>query len=322
LQQIIGKLANWQIGKLAHCHIILLAYYYHMKQALTYMEKELKALYPQTEIKSFYYLIVEKLTSLSRTEIIANKNTVFSEQQQQLLLAFITRLKNFEPIQYILGETEFYGLPFLVNEAVLIPRPETEELVEWIQKENDKNATADMLDIGTGSGCIAIALKSEFPNARVTAFDISERALQIAQANALKNRQSVTFSKVDILREHSFTANWDLIVSNPPYIPEQEKVEISPNVLNHEPHLALFVPNEDPLLFYRTIALFAKARLRPKGKLYFEIHRDAGQSCMDMLALLGFEKLELRTDIAGNDRMIRAEFVSPQKYVESKQVDK
>ena len=279
------------------------------------MENELKEFYPQYEIKSFYYLIVEKLTSLSRTEIIANKNTAFSEHQHQLLLAFIARLKNFEPIQYILGETEFYGLPFLVNEAVLIPRPETEELVDWIQKENDTNATIDILDIGTGSGCIAIALKHEFCNATMTAFDISESALQIAQSNALRNGQTVQFRQVDILNSSNKLSTWDVIVSNPPYIPEQEKEQIASNVLNHEPHLALFVPNQDPLLFYRTIALFAKKNLRPKGKIYFEIHRDAGRSCMELLSLLGFENIELRKDISGNDRMIRATFPGSQNEI-------
>lgn len=275
------------------------------------MEKELENLYPATEIKSFYYLIVEKLSSWSRTEIIANKNTVFSEQQHQTMLAFIKRLKNFEPIQYILGETEFYGLAFDVNASVLIPRPETEELVEWIQKENDSNTVLDILDIGTGSGCIAISLKNLFPNAKVEAYDVSENALEVAIANAKKNSLLVNFRLVDILNQaQQANEKWDIIVSNPPYIPEQEKVEILPNVLNYEPHLALFVPNDSPLLFYSAIALFAIKNLKPKGKLYFEIHKDAGERCMELLSILGFENIELRKDISGNDRMIKAQFIS------------
>ncbi len=274
------------------------------------MEKELENLYPATEIKSFYYLIVEKLNSWSRTEIIANKNTVFSEQQHQTMLAFIKRLKNFEPIQYILGETEFYGLDFQVNASVLIPRPETEELVEWIQKENESKTVLDMLDVGTGSGCIAISLKNIFPNAKVDAYDVSEKALEVAIANAKKNSLLVNFSKVDILNQAlQPSEKWDVIVSNPPYIPEQEKIEILPNVLNHEPHLALFVPNDSPLHFYSAIALFAIKNLKPKGKLYFEIHKDAGESCMELLSMLGFANIELRRDISGNDRMIRAQFL-------------
>lgn len=281
-----------------------------MKYTLIYMEKELENFYPATEIRSFYYLIVEKLSTLSRTEIIANKNTVFSEEQHQTVHAIIKQLKNFVPIQYILGETEFYGLTFHVNTSVLIPRPETEELVEWIQKENDRNKDLDILDIGTGSGCIATSLKGIFPNAKVDAYDVSVSALEVAKTNAQKNKLTVNFSQVDILNQTSWPQNkWDIIVSNPPYIPEQEKLEILPNVLNHEPHLALFVPNETPLLFYDVIALFAKLNLKPKGMLYFEIHKDAGESCMELLSNLGFTNIELRKDISGNDRMIRAQFL-------------
>ncbi len=275
------------------------------------MEKELENLYPATEIRSFYYLIVEQLSALNRTEIIANKNTVFSEEQHQTVHAIIMRLKNFEPIQYILGETEFYGLDFQVNASVLIPRPETEELVEWIQKENDVKKNLDILDVGTGSGCIAISLKSLFPNAKVEAYDISETALEVAKANAKKNGLLVNFNQVDILNQAIWPQNkWDIIVSNPPYIPEKEKLQILPNVLDHEPHLALFVPNESPLLFYQAIALFAKKNLKSNGKLYFEIHKDAGESGMELLSNLGFTNIELRKDISGNDRMIRAQFLS------------
>lgn len=279
-----------------------------MKNLLLYMEKELDQLYPKTEIKSFYHLIVENLTGFSRSEIILNKNTVFSDQQQHLLHAIIVRLQKFEPIQYILGETEFYGLNLLVNSSVLIPRPETEELVDWIKMDNPKYEPLSILDIGTGSGCIAITLKSLFPNAQLSAFDISDRALITATENAKRNNQNVNFQMLDILTIDTSTTQWDIIVSNPPYIPKQEMIQISPNVLQHEPHLALFVPDQDPLIFYRAIARYAQNCLRPNGKLYFEIHRDAGASCVELFVQMGFKNIELRKDISRNDRMIKAEF--------------
>jgi len=249
---------------------------------------------------------VEKLTGFSRTEIIVNKNTLFSKEQHHTIDSFILKLRNFVPIQYILGETEFYGLPFNVNESVLIPRPETEELVDWIQSENDRNANLEMLDIGTGSGCIAISLKHEFKHATVEAFDISEKALETAKTNAELNKLEVTFSKVDILSHPEFETKWDVIVSNPPYVTELEKADMQPNVLNNEPHLALFVPDNDPLLFYRHIALFARKHLKPQGKLYFEINREFGQATMNLLTELGYTEVKLRKDISVNDRMVRA----------------
>lgn len=279
-----------------------------MQSTFEHIQTELKGLYPESEIKSFSYLIIEKLTGFSRTQIIVNKNTLFSIEQYSLVNSFIEKLKRFVPIQYVLGETEFYGLSFFVNRAVLIPRPETEELVDWIQNENDRGATFHILDIGTGSGSIAIALKHVFPNAKVDAFDVSEEALKTARMNALHNNLEVHFSEVDILKPVDLEQKWNIIVSNPPYIPEQEKSEIMPNVLDYEPHLALFVPNEEPLLFYQRIALFAQKHLSVNGKLYFEIHRDAGQACVKLLTDMGFANVELRRDISGNDRMVRAVF--------------
>jgi release factor glutamine methyltransferase len=277
-----------------------------MQTALLHIQSELQGLYPETEIRSLSYLIIEKVTGFSRTEVFVNKYTLFSKEQQHVIESFIEKLKKYIPIQYILGETEFYGLPFYVNESVLIPRPETEELVDWIQKENNKNASLNILDIGTGSGCIAIALKLGFRNSSVHAFDISEQALKTAQSNAERNKLEVTFAQVDILNAPDFKTKWDIIVSNPPYITEKEKDGMLPNVLDHEPHLALFVPDNDPLLFYRNIALFAQHQLQPNGKLYFEINREAGKTCMDLLTGMGFHDVELKKDISGNDRMIRA----------------
>ena len=277
-----------------------------MQKALLHIQSELTGLYPETEIRNFSFLIIEKLTGFSRTEVYVNKNTLFSDEQQHEIESFIEKLKKYVPIQYILGETEFYGLPFYVNESVLIPRPETEELVDWISKENDRSAELHLLDIGTGSGCIAIAIKHEFTNSTVDAFDISVDALETAQRNATLNNLNINFSKVDILNAPEFPTKWDIIVSNPPYITELEKDGMLPNVLDHEPHLALFVPDNDPLLFYRNIALFAQKHLKAGGKLYFEINREAGQPCIELLTQMGYREVEVRKDISGNDRMVRA----------------
>ena len=277
-----------------------------MQKALLHIQSELTGLYPEPEIRNFSYLIIEKLTGFSRTEVYVNKNTLFSDEQQHEIESFIEKLKKYVPIQYILGETEFFGLPFYVNESVLIPRPETEELVDWIRKENDKSAEFRLLDIGTGSGCIAIALKHEFTNSEVDAFDISVDALETARRNASLNNLTINLSTVDILNAPDFPTKWDIIVSNPPYITEQEKDGMLPNVLDHEPHLALFVPDNDPLLFYRNIAEFAQKHLTDNGKLYFEINREAGQSCIDLLTKMGYRDVELRKDISGNDRMVKA----------------
>ncbi len=277
-----------------------------MKNAIQYIQSELLGLYPETEIRSFWLLIVEKLTSFSRTEIIVNKNTVFSEIQRHDVESFVAKLKKNVPIQYILGETEFYGLTFNVNDSVLIPRPETEELVDWIKTENDRNANLQILDIGTGSGCIAISLKHEFIHATVDGFDISKTALETAAGNAKRNKLKVTFRQVDILNAPDFETKWDIIVSNPPYVLENEKAEIQPNVLDNEPHIALFVPDNDPLLFYRKIAEFAQKHLQPGGKLYFEINREARKATVDLVSGMGFRNVELRKDISGNDRMVAA----------------
>jgi len=285
-----------------------------MQNAIKHIHSELQGLYPETEIRSFCNLIVEKLTGFSRTEITLNKNTVFSEKQHHRIESFIEKLKNFVPIQYILGETEFYGLPFTVNDSVLIPRPETEELVAWIENENKKSTGLKILDIGTGSGCIAISLKSIFPNATIDAFDVSDNALKTARLNALLNKLNVSFAEVDILKDEELFDRWNIIVSNPPYITEHEKRDISPNVLNFEPHLALFVPDEDPLLFYRHIALFAYKHLFPGGKLYFEINREYGKEVIDLLIETGFHNVELRKDISGNDRMAKGELTQSSVY--------
>lgn len=277
-----------------------------MQKALSYINQALSELYSESEIKSIGYLIIEKITGFSRTQLIVNKNTIFSDEQHHLVESFVQKLKKNIPIQYILGEEYFMGMKFRVNNSVLIPRPETEELIEWIAAENEKKSGGRILDIGTGSGCIALSLKSVFPNSEVTAFDVSVSALELARANANLNHLSVEFQCVDILNPPLFQEKWDIIVSNPPYITHSEKTFMESNVLNHEPHLALFVPDNDPLLFYREIAMFGLKYMVDGGKLYFEINRAYGAQTQTMLESFGYRQVELRKDISGNDRMIRA----------------
>ena len=231
-------------------------------------------------------------------------DVTLTAEQEALLDNAIERLKKQEPIQYILGYSDFCGLRFKVTQATLIPRPETSELVEWIASEATCNGS--ILDIGTGSGCIAISLAHRLPQSKVTAWDISPDALAVAAENSKANSCAVAFEEVDILAYEPTGEQFDIIVSNPPYIKENEKAEMHSNVLDWEPHTALFVPDSDPLLFYRTIAKKGLMLLKPGGKLYFEINRAHGKETMDMLAAFGYTSIELRKDFAENDRMIRA----------------
>jgi release factor glutamine methyltransferase len=220
----------------------------------------------------------------------------------------LEQLKKEIPIQYILGVTHFYGLEFEVNSAVLIPRPETEELVDWIvQKSKIKNQKSKIkiLDIGTGSGCIAIALAKNLPNAQVFALDVSEKALATAKKNAEKNQVQLSFIHQSILETEDLAQEFDIIVSNPPYVRELEKHEIKNNVLDNEPHLALFVEDNDALIFYRKIAQLAQKNLKSEGQLYFEINQYLGKETLNLLLEMGFKNCELRQDIYGNDRMIQ-----------------
>lgn len=277
-----------------------------MQKSIEYIKKELAGLYPDTEISSFTYLLIGAITGYSRTEIIVNKYTNFSNEQRDLLNSFIEKLKIYTPVQYVLGQCEFMGLQFEVDPSVLIPRPETEELVEWILASQNNTNSVSILDIGTGSGCIAVSLKHNLPKAFVTAYDLSYDALALARKNAAINEVTVDFRQQDILCPDDEKGEWEIIVSNPPYIPDAEKIEIQPNVLNFEPHLALFVPDNDPLLFYRKIIEFAAKHLKTGGQLFFEIHRDRGQEVMQLLSEAGFAEIELRKDLSGNDRMLKA----------------
>ena len=232
---------------------------------------------------------------------------VFSEGEIVIWNSILEQLKKEIPIQYLLGKTSFYGLDFEVNENVLIPRPETEELVEWIlesQKSKGENKKIRILDIGTGSGCIAISLAKNLPNADVFALDISEKALAIAKRNAKINAVNVTFINQNILETEDLGQQFDIVVSNPPYVRNLEKVEIKKNVLDNEPHLALFVEDNDALIFYKKIAELAQKNGSENSQLYFEINQYLGKEMIDLLEKMNFKNIELRKDIYGNDRMI------------------
>jgi len=274
-----------------------------------YINEELKNVYSEQEIRSFYFLVMEFLTGQSRVHILANKNNHLSETQINEFEIIVSRLKKQEPLQYILGEEVFCGLRFKVNPHVLIPRPETEELVLWIVEEYKGKSGLSVLDIGTGSGCIAISLTKKLADADVHAYDVSVQTIEVALENAKLNKVDVNFSRVDVLSpEFSATEglNFDIIVSNPPYVCEREKIQMEENVLGYEPSVALFVPDHDPLIFYRKIALFAKKNLSGNGALFFEINQAYGKEMIAMLSELGFAEVTLRQDIFGNDRMIKA----------------
>lgn len=275
-----------------------------MKATIQFINSELHGLYPVSEIEGFTRIIFEAVCGLSFTEQVVKKHEKIKAGDFSKIQEIISRLKTFEPIQYILGETEFYGLKLMVNRAVLIPRPETEELVEWMI-HSDLPPNSRILDIGTGSGCIALALKSVFKNAGVSGTDISEGALETAHENAAKNKLDVHFFRSDILKlENLNNEIYDVIVSNPPYIRESEKQLMLPNVLEYEPLNALFVPDSDPLVFYRSIAAFANKYLAENGKLFFEINENLGQQMKNMLVDYGFCNIEIRKDINGKNRMI------------------
>lgn len=276
--------------------------------------RSLEGLYPAEEVQSFFNIITEKYLDLSRIEIALKPHFVVYPKVIQQYQEAVRRLKEFEPIQYILGETEFYNLIFKVNTQTLIPRPETEELVEWILTEKpiqeEKNNSLTILDIGTGSGCIAISLAKNRKGAQVHALDISPQAIAIAKQNAELNKVDVRFEQIDILQATSLPSSiqYDIIVSNPPYVRELEKEQMQANVLQYEPATALFVSNEDPLIFYKAIVKLAKSSLKPNAMLFFEINEHFGQELKKYLNEEGFRNIELKKDIYGKDRMMKSEF--------------
>ena len=269
----------------------------------------LTPLYDAGEAKSFFYLILEEKQQLKRIDLALAPDLHFSEEQLLMWDTLLEQLKLEIPVQYLLGKTSFYGLDFRVNDAVLIPRQETEELVDWIISSTEllkPEGPLRILDIGTGSGCIAITLTKNIINAHVFALDVSEDALATARKNALDNDVTVTFISQNILETVDLDQKYDIIVSNPPYVRNLEKHEIKKNVLDNEPHLALFVEDHDALIFYKKIAALAQKNLVESGFLFFEINQYLGPEMVDLLQHYDFKNIELRKDIYGNDRMTRA----------------
>lgn len=278
-----------------------------------YCFEKLETIYPKTEIQSFFFLLVDEYLQFSKTDVLLKPNFVIEDEKIDILQNAVNRLKKEEPIQYILGKTEFYGYPFLVDENVLIPRPETEELVEWIIAENKhKTQNINILDIGTGSGCVPISLKKELPSATIYTIDVSKKALKVAKQNAKINEVDIHFIEADILKTKNFTSlflseiTFDVIVSNPPYVRNLEKQEMNNNVLQNEPHLALFVEDNNPLLFYNKIADLAKHHLTKDGDLFFEINQYLGEETVKLLEEKGFANIILKKDHFKNNRMIKA----------------
>lgn len=274
--------------------------------------KELNVIYGKGEVASFFYLCLEHYVNLPKFQLALEPEFTLTKEETNSFLEALNNLKQQKPIQYILGEMEFYGSNFKVNENVLIPRPETEGLVDLIinghSNENDKSRIK-ILDIGTGSGCIAVSLAKHLQNAEVYALDISKEALQVANQNAEQNNVNIKFIEASILDRTTWdrefeNLNFDIIVSNPPYVRQLEKVEIKPNVLDNEPHLALFVEDGNPLLFYKAIINFAVNKLKPKGQLYFEINQYLGRETKQLLTDANFEAVKLKKDLYGNDRML------------------
>jgi len=271
------------------------------------IKKELAALYPEREIDSLMEVLCQHRLDLKRHEIGMRKHEILMPPDLEWFKTAIAKLREMVPVQYITGETEFFDLRLKVGPAALIPRPETEELVKWIIDDHEGERFR-MIDLGTGSGCIALALAKNFPDAAVYATDINKEALDLARDNARKLGLDVEFFLHDVSREDppDGFSHLDLLVSNPPYIPVKERVTMDANVLEFEPASALFVPDEDPLVFYRHIAGFGQKALHPGGMIYLEIHENFGQQVTGLLQKSGFEKVTLRKDINGKDRMVRA----------------
>ncbi len=283
----------------------------NLLQLEKYFHQRLKANYPDSEIENFFFWTLEEILGIQRIDFVLQKNNAVDYQNIDRIKKVIQRLRNEEPIQYIFGSTEFYGLLFNVSTDTLIPRPETEELVEWIietvKQDEYLSSLSELriLDIGTGTGCIAITLTKLIPSANTTAVDISKNALTVAESNSALNEVNVHFVISNVLELSSLENEFDIIVSNPPYVRNSEKIEIKNNVLKYEPDTALFVEDDDPLLFYRKIGKLSLDSLTNNGYLFFEINQYLGEETVDLLSKLGYQHIELRKDLFGNDRMIK-----------------
>lgn len=274
----------------------------------SYYKLKLTRYYDEKEIDTLTFMIIEEFTRLTKSEVLINPEKTVNESELLKIHKAIKDLENYKPIQYILGKTEFYGIPITVNPSVLIPRPETEELVELILKENKNDDNTSIIDIGTGSGCIAIALKNHLSNAEVFAIDVSGNILNVAKNNSELNNTHITFKQFNILTNSHISTfpKFDIIVSNPPYVRKSEKTQMHNNVLSYEPAKALFVDDDNPLLFYKAISDFAKIHLKPLGKIYCEINQYLGKETSDLFLNEGFKHLKIIKDINGNDRILKA----------------
>lgn len=280
-----------------------------MNETKAYIHESLKKNYPPEEINSFIRWIFESVCNLSYQQQILYKDTQISFAEKECIRTITERLQKMEPLQYILGKCNFYGRDFEVNPSVLIPRPETEELIDRIIR-TEKTPGLRILDIGTGSGCIAVTLAKNLQDTKVYAIDISEAALTTARKNAEHHHAAIRFIQADILSDKIFEQpdikSLDIIVSNPPYIKENEKDRMLDNVLCYEPHQALFVPDNDPLLFYNQIAALGQHRLNTSGRIYLEINTVHGADTVNMLNKKGFRQVELLQDLTGKDRFVKA----------------
>jgi release factor glutamine methyltransferase len=268
---------------------------------------QLQKIYSAGEAAAMADQVFEVIARIKRIDLLKNPDQQLNNSTIQQLDTALSQLQKHRPLQYVLGEAWFYHLKFKVDERVLVPRPETEELVEKLLADNGSLSNPAILDIGTGSGCIPITIKKNMPAAVVTAIDLSEPALQLAKENAAFHQTSINFMQMDFLDEHQWDRLplFDIIISNPPYIPETGKNKLDKNVVAYEPHLALFVPDNDPLIFYKKIAAFAKVRLKRGGKIYVELHADLAQATA-MVFRWGFNSVEILKDMHGNERMLVA----------------
>lgn len=298
-----------------------------ISEAEKYTKGALKGIYDESENSSIAQLLLEECTGFSRTDLLLNKSKEFPVEQEEKWRQGIHRLQQHEPVQYVLNKACFYGMELYVDKAVLIPRPETEELVDWIVKDvkaagsslerkpAQANATTQLkiLDVGTGSGCIALALKKALPKAEVWGCDVSEEALNVARRNGAGLNIRVDFQGINFLDEaqQKILPTVDVLVSNPPYVPWKDKKTMRPNVLDYEPHTALFVPDNDPLLFYKAIARFAQKRLYPNGAIYVETHEELGEAIASLFEQEDFTQVELRKDMQGKKRMVKANSAPP-----------
>jgi len=286
-----------------------------LKDIVSFFKQELNGLYDERELRSIIFIIMEEFTGYSSSQLLTNEDHTVSESTLLKINFAIKDLKEYKPLQYILGYATFYNLKLKVTSDVMIPRPETEELVKWVIDDNkyareikieNEPKNLKLVDIGTGSGCISIAIKN-IPEISIKAIDISEHALKVAKKNAELNKVEINFFQHDIFDKnlYGFKFKIDIIVSNPPYVRESEKALMSPNVLDYEPELALFVKDEQALAYYEAIANFSLLRLKPKGHIYLEVNEALALETSEIFILKGFKKIKLRQDIHGKNRMLR-----------------